>query len=62
MSNRETQVKMHSRKIIIRYSADIVDQPIIYELVKKYDLVFNILKARVFPRREGVIVLELTGL
>jgi len=52
---------MYSRKIIIRYSADIVDQPIIYELVKRYDLVFNILKARVFPRREGVIVLELTG-
>ncbi|MBN1546099.1 MAG: 4Fe-4S binding protein [Syntrophaceae bacterium] len=52
---------MYSRKIIIRYSADIVDQPIIYELAKQYDLVFNILKARVFPRREGVIVLELTG-
>jgi len=52
---------MYSRKIVVRYSADIVEQPIIYELIKKYDLVFNILKARVFPRREGVIVLELTG-
>jgi L-aspartate semialdehyde sulfurtransferase ferredoxin len=52
---------MYSRKIVIRYSADIVEEPIIYELVKKYDLVFNILKARIFPRREGVIVLELTG-
>lgn len=52
---------MYSRKIVIRYSADIVEEPIIYELVKKHDLVFNILKARIFPRREGVIVLELTG-
>lgn len=52
---------MYSRKIVIRYSADIVEEPIIYALVKKYDLVFNILKARIFPRREGVIVLELTG-
>ncbi|MDX9745969.1 MAG: NIL domain-containing protein [Syntrophales bacterium] len=52
---------MYARKIVIRYSADIVEEPIIYELVKKHDLVFNILKARIFPRREGVIVLELTG-
>jgi L-aspartate semialdehyde sulfurtransferase ferredoxin len=50
-----------SKKIIIHYSANNVDQPIIYELVKHYDLVFNILKARIFPRREGVIVLELIG-
>jgi ferredoxin len=52
---------MYSKKVIIRYSAGVVDQPIIYQLVKKYDLVFNILKARIFPRREGVIVLELSG-
>ena len=52
---------MYSRKIVVRYSADIVEQPIIYELTRKYDLVFNILKARVFPRREGVIVMELSG-
>ncbi len=52
---------MYSKKVVIRYSADIVEQPLIYQLVKRYDLVFNILKARIFPRREGVIVLELTG-
>ncbi len=53
---------MYSKKIVIRYTPDIVQQPIIYQFTKKYDLVFNILKARIFPRREGVIVLELTGL
>jgi ferredoxin len=52
---------MYSKKIVIHYTPDIVQQPIIYQLVKKYDLVFNILKARIFPRREGVIVLELSG-
>jgi L-aspartate semialdehyde sulfurtransferase ferredoxin len=50
-----------SKKIVIHYAADNVDQPVIYELVKQYDLIFNILKARIFPRREGVIVLELIG-
>jgi len=52
---------MYSKKIVIRYTPDIVQQPVIYQLVKQYNLVFNILKARIFPRREGVIVLELSG-
>jgi NAD-dependent dihydropyrimidine dehydrogenase PreA subunit len=51
-----------SKKVVIHYTADNVEQPIICQLVKRYDLVFNILKARIFPRREGVIVLELSGL
>lgn len=50
-----------SKKIVIRYPAEIVDQPIVYRLVKDYDMIFNILKARVFPRREGLLVLELQG-
>ena len=53
---------MYSKKIVIRYTPDIVQQPVICQLVKQYDLTFNILKARIFPRREGVIVLELSGL
>lgn len=53
---------MYSKKIVIRYTPEVVQEPVIYQLVKKYDLVFNILKARIFPRREGVIVLELRGL
>lgn len=52
---------MYSKKVVIRYPAETVDQPIVYHLVKDYDLLFNILKARVFPRREGLLVLELRG-
>lgn len=52
---------MYSKKIVIRYTADNIQQPVIYQLAKQHDLVFNILKARIFPRREGVIVLELSG-
>lgn len=51
----------YSKKVVIHYTVENVDQPIICQLVKEYDLVFNILKARIFPRREGVIVLELSG-
>lgn len=52
---------MYSRKVIIHYSADIVDQPIVHRLVKDYDLAFNILKARILPKREGLLVLDLVG-
>jgi ferredoxin len=38
-----------------------VDQPIVYQLVKEYDLKFNILKAYVTPQEEGLMVLELSG-
>jgi L-aspartate semialdehyde sulfurtransferase ferredoxin len=61
LGNQE-QDNVYSKKVVVRYTADIIDQPIVYQLVKRYDLVFNILKARIFPRREGVIVLELSGL
>jgi ferredoxin len=30
-------------------------------LVKRFDLSFNILKATIYPRKEGLMVLELTG-
>ena len=52
---------MYSKKVVIRYTATNVDQPIICQLVKKHDLDFNILKAQILPRREGVIVVELSG-
>jgi len=52
---------MYSKKIVIRYEADIVDKPIVYSLVKDFDLAFNIMRARISPRREGLVVLDLTG-
>lgn len=53
---------MHmSKKIVLRFPPDLVDKPIIYRLVKDYDLVFNMLKASVTPKQEGVLVMELSG-
>jgi len=52
---------MYSKKIVIRYGAEIVDKPVVYSLVKDFDLAFNIMRARISPRREGVMVLDLTG-
>jgi ferredoxin len=52
---------MSPKKIILRYGENTSDQPIIYHLVKDYDLVINIIKANVTPNKEGTMVLELTG-
>ena len=52
---------MAPKKIILRFSKEISDQPIIYRLVKDYDLVINIIKANVNPNKEGTMVMELIG-
>jgi ferredoxin len=50
-----------SKKVVLHFPRSLVDQPIIYRLVKDYDLMFNILKASVTPKEEGVLALELSG-
>ncbi len=52
---------MVSKRIVLTYPHSIVDQPIVYKLVKDYDLAFNILQAKITPQEEGVMVLELKG-
>lgn len=52
---------MVSHKIVLHFPQKLVDQPIVYKLVKDFDLKFNILKAQVTPEEEGLLVLELTG-
>jgi len=52
---------MISKRIVLHFPRRLVDQPIIYKLVKDFDLNFNILKAYVTPQEEGLMVLELSG-
>ncbi|MCX6012068.1 MAG: 4Fe-4S dicluster domain-containing protein [Chloroflexi bacterium] len=52
---------MASKRVVLRFPRHLVDQPIIYKLVKDYNLVFNILKASVGPKEEGLMVVELSG-
>ncbi len=52
---------MYSKVVLLRFPRDIVNQPIVVNLVRKFDLSFNILKATIFPRKEGMVVMELSG-
>jgi len=50
-----------SKRIVLRFPSRLVDRPIVYRLVKDYNLEFNILKASVTPEEEGLMVIELSG-
>jgi ferredoxin len=52
---------MASKNVLLIFKSNIMYKPVIYRLARDFDLVFNILEAKILPRREGRILLELRG-
>lgn len=52
---------MIKRKVVLHFPASVVEQPFIYTLAKEYNVVANILKANINPRKEGRMVVELSA-
>lgn len=52
---------MYSKILRLRFPKTRVQKPIVCNLARNHDLVFNILNAGILPRKEGFMVLELTG-
>jgi len=52
---------VYRRIYYIRYPKEISEKPIIYRLIKQYDIEVNILRASILPQREGILIIELTG-
>jgi L-aspartate semialdehyde sulfurtransferase ferredoxin len=52
---------MASKNVLLIFRSNIMYKPVIYRLARDFDLVFNILEAKILPRREGRILLELRG-
>jgi len=48
-------------KLVCYFSAAQSEQPIIYRLIKNYDLIINILKADINPQKVGYLVIEIEG-
>ncbi|MDD2620195.1 MAG: NIL domain-containing protein [Syntrophomonadaceae bacterium] len=48
-------------KLVCYFSAAQSEQPIVYRLIKNYDLIINILKADINPQKEGYLVIEVEG-
>jgi ferredoxin len=52
---------VYSRILILRFPQTEVHKPLVCNLVREFDLTFNILNATILPRREGIMVLDLSG-
>lgn len=48
-------------KFILEYSTRVVDEPVIYNLVKNFDIRVNILRAEISPGHEGSMLVEFDG-
>jgi len=52
---------MAARKIVLIFPKEKIAKPIVVQLVKEFNLSFNIMKASITPDQEGHMVLELDG-
>jgi len=52
---------MKKKKIVLHFPRGLVNKPIVYHLIKDFNLSFNILKAQILPDQEGLMVMELEG-
>lgn len=49
------------KRLVLTFPRETVEQPITYHLIKDYDLMINILRAKVNPDEEGKLVIEIDG-
>mgnify|MGYP006289513477 CR=1 FL=1 len=50
-----------TRKLMLYFPRCECEKPIIYHLVKDYDLIVNVFRARVTPEEQGYLLLDVTG-
>ena len=52
---------MITKKLLLYFPMSETEKPIVYHLVKDYNLIINIFRAKVTPEEEGFLVLDVTG-
>ena len=52
---------MITKKIYLYFPKSETEKPIVYQLVKQFDLIVNIFRAKVTSEEEGYLSLEVTG-
>jgi ferredoxin len=61
MNATKTERKIKNR-LVFRFPAFTVDEPITYNLIKEYDIIINILNADISHGKEGILLVEMKGL
>ncbi len=52
---------MKSINVLLIFKKEIMYKPIIYRIAKDFEIIFNVLEAKILPKLEGRIILELRG-
>jgi formate hydrogenlyase subunit 6/NADH:ubiquinone oxidoreductase subunit I len=52
---------MESKNVLLIFNKKIMYKPLIYRLAKDFDVIFNVLEAKILPKLEGRLILELRG-
>ena len=52
---------MNKLIVLLIFKKEIMYKPIIFKLAKDFSTKFNVLEAKIFPKQEGRIILELQG-
>ena len=52
---------MNIKNVLLIFDKKIMYKPLIFRLAKDYDVVFNVLEAKILPKLEGRLILELRG-
>lgn len=52
---------MKKTRVVLSFPPAVVEEPVIYRLIKDHDLMVNILRATIDPGKQGRMVVELSG-
>ena len=52
---------MKSKNVLLIFKKQIMYKPLIYRLARDFDIIFNVLEAKILPKLEGRIILQLQG-
>ncbi len=52
---------MDIKNVLLIFNQNIMYKPIIYRLARDYSIIFNVLEAKILPKQEGRLILELSG-
>lgn len=47
------------KRLILKFPVNRVDEPVMYKLIKEFDIIINILNADINPGREGKLLVEM---
>ncbi|MFP4049782.1 MAG: NIL domain-containing protein [Desulfovermiculus sp.] len=50
-----------SKNVLLIFKKEVMYNPVIFRTIKRYDIQFNILEAKILPKQEGRLILQLEG-